>query len=322
MGKFFDYFPKTGYNVSGLTPSKIDGVTNIFFRTRILRSVLRNAAAYYEHTVQDGETPEILADRAYGDPEAHWIILYANDVVDPQYDWPLNYKNFNNHIVKKYGSIANAKTQIHHHEMVIERTESFSGTVTETRYLVNEEPESNVFYRAAKTAELVLSNANGIFTIGSTANVGTSFIGIVDKFEASNGYIKLANTQGQFFREQRLDSGESNGTISLVLNLPPRLLADPSIKFDYYDGLASDGYFQAFNMGYETKIKSNTLFNSGRTVFQRTYRNAVSYYEWEVAENDRKRLIKVIKPEYYGQIIEEFNNLTRFSNAPFIRRFV
>lgn len=143
MGKFLDLFPKVPYDIAGNQYSNYQSVTNILFRLGIIKEVLGNISAYYEYTIRNDETPEILAETVYNDPEAHWIILLTNNIVDPQYDWPLNDRNFNNYIIGKYGSIANAKTTIHHYEKVITREESKTGLITETRFVVNKEKLTN-----------------------------------------------------------------------------------------------------------------------------------------------------------------------------------
>lgn len=138
MAKFFSLFPKIAYDISGKQLKTFNEVTDIFLRFRVIQSVLNNISAYYEYIIREGDTPEILAEKVYGDPETHWIILLSNNIIDAQYDWPLNSKDFKNYIINKYGSIENAKTQIHHYEKVIERTESFSGIVTESKFIVNQ----------------------------------------------------------------------------------------------------------------------------------------------------------------------------------------
>ena len=99
---FFDKFPVLAYDIAGKRLSNYQISTNIFFRIRILREILGNISAYYEYLVSDSDTPEILADKVYGNTEAHWLILMANNIIDAQYDWPLNTKNFNDYIIKKY----------------------------------------------------------------------------------------------------------------------------------------------------------------------------------------------------------------------------
>ena len=135
MAKYFTFFPSIAYDIAGKRRSNYQTVTNIFFRLRIIRSVLSNFSSYYEYLISDSDTPEILADKVYGDSEAHWIILLANDMVDPQYDWPLNTRDFTNYIIKKYGSIENAQTTYHHYEKVIRREEQLSGIIVEERYV-------------------------------------------------------------------------------------------------------------------------------------------------------------------------------------------
>ena len=39
-------------------------------------------------------TPENIADRYYGDSTLHWIVLLTNNILDPYFDFPLNYRNF------------------------------------------------------------------------------------------------------------------------------------------------------------------------------------------------------------------------------------
>lgn len=42
-----------------------------------------------EYIVLTGETPEIVADKYYGDPSLHWTILFINRITDLGNEWPL-----------------------------------------------------------------------------------------------------------------------------------------------------------------------------------------------------------------------------------------
>jgi hypothetical protein len=95
-----------------------------------IRQVLNNASAYYLYEIQDGETPDILAERVYGDPGANWMIIYANNILDPQWEWPLDDNTFKDYITDKYGSLSNAATTIHHYEKVVESTAGSNDTYT------------------------------------------------------------------------------------------------------------------------------------------------------------------------------------------------
>lgn len=132
MSAFFNSFPKVDYKVSGDTTlyQYSEKVTNLFFRIGVIKEVLNNTSSYYALEIEDGDTPEILADKIYKDVNAGWIILYSNKIFDPQFDWPLTNSQFNRYIIQKYGSVANAKTSIHHYEKIIERKQNDTGFIT------------------------------------------------------------------------------------------------------------------------------------------------------------------------------------------------
>jgi len=231
MSNFYTKFPTLRYDIANKQYSNYQFVTNIFVRFRILKEILGNISAYYEYSVSDSDTPEILADKVYGDPEAHWLILMANDMVDGQYDWVLNDRDFRRYIIGKYGSVETAKTTIHHYEKVIVREQQATGTTTETRFIVNQE--------------------------------------------------KLTDN-------------------------------DLDVPYDYYEG---DGSL------VETAGINTYNLSDGMTVIETISRDDISYYDYEYNLNEEKRHIKIIKPEYYSQIIREFNTLIG-SIPSYIRRLV
>lgn len=144
MGKYLDFFPKIRYDLTGtIYSTNFNTVTNILFRIGMVKEYLNNTSAYYEYVIVEGDKPEILAEKVYGDAQAHWIILLANDIVDPQYDWPLGYDEFNNYIIGKYGSVANAKTTIHHYEKVITRENSAADQTFTYRYNIDYDEKAN-----------------------------------------------------------------------------------------------------------------------------------------------------------------------------------
>jgi len=119
---FFDMFPKVGYDINRSLYPEYEAVTNIFFRLAILKSILSNTSSYYVYDIEAEDTPEIIAEKVYGDAGAGWIVIYANQIVDPQFDWMMNDDVFKKYLIHKYGSVENAQTSVHHYEKVIETT--------------------------------------------------------------------------------------------------------------------------------------------------------------------------------------------------------
>ena len=111
MSNYFSYFPKIKHSL------KDDGtyveVTNILKRFAFRDSVEGSVDTFYEHSIEEGERPDILADKLYGNSDYAWIILLFNDIIDPMYEWPLFGQDFTNHITAKYDSVTAANVEIH-----------------------------------------------------------------------------------------------------------------------------------------------------------------------------------------------------------------
>jgi hypothetical protein len=120
VAEYFDKFPKTTYNINynSERTQNFNMPVNILVRVGVLINKLDQVFHYYDYDIKEGETPEIIADKFYGNPEAHWLILLTNNILDPQYGWVLHYDSFGKYITSKYGSLANAKTGIHNYELV------------------------------------------------------------------------------------------------------------------------------------------------------------------------------------------------------------
>jgi len=111
MADYFNNFPITFYSASN-TATSLDTVTNIIARFGFEESLKENSSAFYPYTIKDTDTPEIIAAKFYNNPERHWIVLSFNDIIDPQYDWPLPYPSFTKYVDEKYSgpSYANNTT--------------------------------------------------------------------------------------------------------------------------------------------------------------------------------------------------------------------
>lgn len=210
MAQYFDIFPKINYaiNNTGTYDKSYDIAVHILTRVGVIQSVLDKIFYYYDYELKDGDTPEIVAEKFYKDPEAHWLVLLTNNIHDPQYDWVLDYKSFNNFIISKYGSIENAQETVHHYEK-IQKT-------VDVESIGNE--ESYTKYEIQYDEYLTLPSS-----IGSPIS-----------YTLPNGKV-----------------------------------------VDVYD----------------------------------FYRNIVYCYDWELEQNEKKRKIKLIKPEYYGSIKGQLNSI-------------
>ncbi len=109
MAKYFSYFPKTFYT-SNNDVNGVEAITNIIARFAFDSQLKENTSAFYPYQVQDSDTPEIIADKYYGNVEYHWVVLLFNNIIDPQFDWPLKSDTLIDYIDKKYTANGSANT--------------------------------------------------------------------------------------------------------------------------------------------------------------------------------------------------------------------
>ena len=145
---YFRYYPKIAYDIRGVEDDKRDDfVTNILARVLVKchgwkdvdgssHEALVATCEFEEHIIVDGEKPEILAHQLYGDPELHWIILYANGAsfLNPYYDWPMTNFDLQKFVDKKYDNI----NATHHYEDAdnyqVDSTAPYATAVTNYKY--------------------------------------------------------------------------------------------------------------------------------------------------------------------------------------------
>ena len=109
---YFTQFPLMAYDVAGDKNYKL--LPNILKRVK-LRTGLRSGAFLFDnYDVKDGEKPEDIAFKWFGDAQLHWVILMTNNITDRYYQWPLTQPQFQEYLEDKYG--AGNEDSVHHYE--------------------------------------------------------------------------------------------------------------------------------------------------------------------------------------------------------------
>ena len=107
---YFDAFPVIPYDSKGDLNYK--DVTNLLRRVGMRAKLKSNTLLYDTYNVKEGETPEIIAHKLYGDTQLHWIILLINDITDRYHQWPMSGGQFLDYLNDKYSN----PDAIHHYE--------------------------------------------------------------------------------------------------------------------------------------------------------------------------------------------------------------
>ena len=129
---YFQYFPLMTYDAVGQGNFKL--VPHIIKRVK-LRSGIRSGMFIFDnYDVKDGEKPEDIAFKWFGNSEYHWVILMTNNITDRYYEWPMSQPQFQEFIEDKYG-VADIDA-IHHYEITTQSGRTTSNGPNDYSHLV------------------------------------------------------------------------------------------------------------------------------------------------------------------------------------------
>lgn len=164
--QYFDTLPKV-VQTDNVGISRV--FTNLMARASIIPDVLKNPLVYYSYDIQEGDTPEIVAYKYYGDSYRYWIILFANELLDPQWSWPMDSNVFDAYMEAKYPS-GNTTTTVHSYEKKLTQTDNDTNTVTINTIDINQ-AQYNTLVPNTQTYTI----ANSSVTVQTTKRIITIY---------------------------------------------------------------------------------------------------------------------------------------------------
>jgi len=144
-------------------------LTNILARANLLQNFLSSPAIYYEYDIQGGDTPEIIAHKYYGDVYRYWVVLFANEIIDPQWQWPMSGVVFESYIDNKYTSATpavNPYTTVHHYEKQIDTLDISTNITTTNKIAISQNT-----YNSLTTGTTNYSLATGTVKVTISKNL-------------------------------------------------------------------------------------------------------------------------------------------------------
>lgn len=278
MSNYFEAFGLQQYGEANEISRKLTT------RANIAQSVLKQSTAFYPYTLREGERPDTLSFLYYNKPELEWLVFFANDIIDPYYDWYLTHDQLNAFVVSKYGSIAVAQTRTRHYETLWigdDSTLSISGytalaantTVNLKKYW---EPNIDEFdkvlsYKRKKLSlttttnqviSLNVANTNGSFTVGEDIyqQDGGIITASASLLTANTSHITAQHVAGSFTTARSIIGADS---------LANTTLTDTAVVL-------------------KQNIPSEELI----------YWSPVSYYDYENQLNESRKNLKLIHSDY------------------------
>ena len=276
--------------------------TNIMRRFRFRRSVVSNKIFFYKIDVSDTDRPDILAHKFYGDPQLHWVILMANDIRDPYNDWPRTQHSLEKKVAKVYpGSslfLYTTSMLAQGYEYAVDGVDVVPTTTSI--------PTSRTFTRGDVIESHLTGKRASVHSWDPTYSrlilVGPEAHLFPDLEYIHN--ITTGKTRIGFGVKFVADSTQAIHHWEDELGIPVNPLElDRSTAADQNDpvGTATRFYRDAYILN-ETSISLSEM-----TVPK--HLTVVTNEQHEVAENDKKRKIKIIRPEYVPALTAELKSV-------------
>lgn len=285
MINYFQNFPTIAYG-NNL-------VTNITARVVLSKLVEKNASAIRPYVVREGERPDMIAGDYYDDPRYAWVIYLSNQTFDPYFDWPLTADQFDDLIIKKYGSLENALTRTYFF-----RTNYTDDIITISAYEALPAALKK-YWKPILSADNVITgyDRSDINLTAETSKIETITVANSSQFEIGS-IISQYNTSTNDRLATGIVDSKSNNNIIIKHVLG---------TFTPTSGNNSSAYTQS-NLSSSSISNANTLYTAISNT-EIAYWEPVSFYDYESEINNSKRFIKLLDKSLIGQLESEIETL-------------
>jgi len=176
--EYVNRFPNTKSN------DEVTIAKNIFKRPRLREDLSSVITSFEYYSIVDGERPDIIAERIYGDPQLDWVILIANNIIDYQNQWPLSPSEFNSYLMEKYGSEEKLE-EIHHYETK-ELRDNYGRLILPQNIIVDKTFFDAPKYQAISTTSVASFPPQFLVPITATFSVGIGTIAGNTQYKVTN----------------------------------------------------------------------------------------------------------------------------------------
>jgi hypothetical protein len=256
---------------------------NIMARSKLSDNIKGDSRVFLPYSLEDGDRVDTLSRAYYNNAGYSWLVWYANEVIDPYYDLALSDYDVLELIKSKYGSVELAQRKI-----AFYRTNGVNDDTKITVAEYNNLPQSRQKYWNPELDYLLnvaayvrnpdpqILNTNRIATISITDVNGTFVVG-----------------------EEIQRNGTNYGFATYV---SPTEITAQHITGSYTVGSTVTGTESGATAVVTAANNSVSTTLAAEDV---EYWSAVSFFDHELEQNEKKREILLLDSRYRGQVEQE-----------------
>jgi hypothetical protein len=309
MAHYFTYVSDFNY-LSLLPEAKISDyirVKNFFRRGKIVSGIFNELTFFNKYSIEGDERPDQVADFVYNDPTLDWVIFLSNNIINIQDEWPLPSNVFDKVMIEKYGSYESLYSGIHHYE-TNEIKDTTGITILKAKIKVSNTWKTNGNFIEVSNSKISNIQADSNIV---TIDLQNTITRITEGTQVTLSNISEKEYNGQFIITEIITPTKFKIELSTVPNNPSPVLADPRIEEVHFtisetsDLNGNSYYYEYFDrgLGYSVHVPRSTFVR------------AVTNYDYEITEEEKKRDIYLLKPEYLGILLEDIDNIMKYKKS-------
>jgi len=274
---FFNKLPTITYNGNL--------ARNIMARAKLSDATKSNSRLFFPYTLDGDKRVDVLSNQYYGNPGYTWLVWFANETIDPYYDLPLNVLDFEQYIINKYGSVELAQRKTAHYRInwrddsAVISVNAFNniGAGTQKYWTPLLDYNLNVQGYARKRDDQIL-NTNRIGTLNISSVTGTFKVGEEIQLQSdSTIYATCTYADSSTLTIQHINGIFTSGNI--IFGKESGARATISLAYNY--------------------VATTAAYDDSN------YWSPVSYYDYELDLNDKKKEIVLMDAMQAGRAEQE-----------------
>ena len=309
---FFKHIPNINYDFK--SDGKFYQAKDLFRKVSVWSYLQEGVAGYSYYRITEGERPDVVAAKLYGDSTLYWTFWLVNENLQDHSDWPKSQGLFQKFLDRKYPGkclVAANSTDIVAASPGLKFTlgEKVSQSSTAYGFVTEVNPTHNRI-----TVQIPLT-ATSSFTAGSTvtgASSGKSFTisSIQNERDAVNHYITtiVGQVDGTVTAQtpQLVELTTANSLIEVGQTVTGAGISG-SVSVEAIDDTT-------LTLSTQQSIVDNTVLSFGTQPIRTTVstnNTSVTNENYELDLNEERHLIKYIPGHYVNRVVREFVNLVR-----------
>lgn len=284
-------------------------VKNILTRGKILEILKDQASTSLEYIIEDEEKPETLAYRIYGRADYHWLILLFNEIIDPYFSWPLSVNEMEKHMDSVYSGQSLFIDAINlfdedKKQALDRKALHFSvGDIVEQKNIEDEVIASaTVKSWDPNYYKLVVEDVSGVF-------VGNA-LPFTDR-EGARRTLHTRNKNGKHITTSLMRVTSDNRYALHHFENQDKEYISPFYRKKILrdDGVVLESPATVLDRYVFGGLEKNIDLGIDQTGESLGTANIVTNIEYEERNNETKRNIRLMRPEYIDPVLRDFRRL-------------